>query len=400
VQQIGSKAFANCSSLQTIAYNAVSCNIEQSWLEGCSAFEELNIGNGVQVIPRYSFFNCVGLNSVVLPETITTIGDFAFKGCSGLTAINIPNTVTSIGNKAFFDCQGLTSVILPASLNTMGTFAFGNCSRLTSVYYQAEQLESGSLPFDGCPSLATVYIDPCVRVIGSEVFRNCQTVHFIVALGDAPAVLEVNAFADIANNSVLMVPCGKQVTYFSSWNMFPYNSIIEDCSTYGINVGTIGNGGSVSSSVAEARMGQEVQLTITPDPGMNLSTLKVCNASDPTQIIPIAFMGKADSFYKFTMPSFEVVVLAAFASNTAVEDNLEKLFPVIVYPNPTKDVIKIKAENIHQITISNMLGQIIYVGRVDGSEVDYNFSGEESGIYLVSVETNRGVSVKKVLVSR
>jgi hypothetical protein len=400
VQHIGAKAFAYCSSLKTIFYNAINCNITTTWLEGCTSFDELIIGNNVQSIPSNSFTDCEGLINVILPESLTNVGAYAFKGCSGLASINIPGTVESIGNNAFSDCQNLTSIIIPKSLTSLGTFAFSNCSRLTNIYYQVEQgLESGTSPFNNCPNLATIHIDPCVLEIGSDVFRGCLTVHFIVALGETPAILDAGVFEDIKESAIVMVSCGNKINYYSNWNMFAFNNIIEDCGRYGINLGTVDNGGSISTSVTEAQMGEEIQLTVTPNPGMGLASLKVCNASDPSQIIPVSPAGKESSTYKFTMPPFEVVVMATFTANTSVNENIVDIIPISVYPNPTAGFVKIEAENIKHITISNILGQILYSAKANGNGFSYDFNGHEAGVYFIRIETKNGVITKRVVVS-
>ena len=236
--------------------------------------------------------------------------------------------------------------------------------------------------------------------IGSEVFRDCLTVHFIVALGETPAVLDAGAFEDIKESAIVMVSCGNKINYYSNWNMFAFNNIIEDCGRYGINVGAVGNGGSISASVTEAQMGEEVQLTVMPNPGMGLVSLKVCNASDPSQIIPVSPTGKAASTYKFTMPPFEVVVMATFAVNTSVNENIAVTISASVYPNPTTGYVNVEAQNISHITISNILGQVIYNGKASGNEFTYDFSGYEAGIYLIRIETTDGVATKRVVVTR
>ena len=292
------------------------------------------------------------------------------------------------------------TVVIGKSVKSIESNAFSNCHRLNMVYYNVEKDLVASIDvFENCPNLTTIHIGPEVQEIGSNIFKGCNTVHFVVALGPTPAVLDAGAFSDIVDNSVLMVSCGKRVTYYSVWNMFPFNNIIEDCDTYGINVGAVGSGGTITPSVTEAQMGQEVQITITPNPGMVLVSIKVVNANDPTQIIPISPSGKAASTYSFTMPPFEVVVMATFKSSGASVDENNSV-EVAVYPNPTNGLVKIEAESIKHVSISNMLGQVVFDGKVGGDAFEYDFSGQKAGIYLVRIETANGVAVKKVSVTR
>ena len=138
--------------------------------------------------------------------------------CNSSTAYFVSN--------AFYGYDGTYSVI-PKSVNSIGTDAFGNCARLTTVYYNAENA-TGSSGFSNCHNLTTIHIGADVREI-HPVFGGCSSVHLVVALGHTPAVLESNALTDIAENSILMVSCGKKLTYFSVWNMFDFNNIMEDC---------------------------------------------------------------------------------------------------------------------------------------------------------------------------
>ena len=222
--------------------------------------------------------------------------------------------------------------------------------------------------------------------------------HLVVALGPTPAVLQSNALTDIAENSILMVSCGKRMTYFSVWNMFEFNNIMEDCNTYPVSMGNVGAGGSISASTTNAQMGEVVDLTVSPNAGMMLSSISVFNASDPTQTIPVMPVGKATSMYRFVMPPFGVSVTATFVAGTSVGENGS--VPASVYPNPTNGQIKIEAESLKYITISNMLGQTIYEGKAYGDRFEYDFGKHGAGIYLVRIETGEGVATKRVVVTR
>ena len=69
-----------------------------------------------------------------------------------------------------------------------------------------------------------------------------------------------------------------------------------------------------------------------------------------------------------------------------------------VYPNPTKGVVKIEAENINSISIFNSLGQMIFENAVSGDAFEYDFSGNEAGVYFIKIETINGVDTKRVTV--
>lgn len=69
-----------------------------------------------------------------------------------------------------------------------------------------------------------------------------------------------------------------------------------------------------------------------------------------------------------------------------------------VYPNPTKGIVKIEAENIQNISIFNVLGEIILKTSVSGDAFEYDFSKHEAGLYFIKVETAKGVNTEQVTV--
>ena len=60
-------------------------------------------------------------------------------------------------------------------------------------------------------------------------------------------------------------------------------------------------------------------------------------------------------------------------------------------------MVKIEAENMRNISIFNAMGQQIFNGKVSGGSFDYNFNGA-TGMYLIKVETEKGVETKRVVV--
>lgn len=443
VISIGSEAFVGCTSLSEINFNVQNgpLTIGREAFSGCTNLTSIIIPDFVTNIGKSAFMNCTSLASATIGNSVTSIGNEAFVGCTGLREVNfdaqncslnaasvwqdchdimlnigdnvtglmgcpawsvisIDDAVETVNPNVFSGCDNLTTIIIGKSVKSIGSMAFANNPRLNMVYYNVEKdLESATNVFDNCPNLTTIHIGPDVQEIGSKIFKGCNTVHFVVALGPTPALLDAGAFSDIVDNSMLMVSCGKRVTYYSVWNMFPFNNIIEDCNEYLISIGVVGTGGNITSSVTNAQMGQTIIITITPNPGMTISSISVVNANDPTQIIPITPMGKLAYNYSFVMPPFEVVVMATFTTtNTSIEENATASISTSVYPNPTTGFVKVEAEGIRHITISNMLGQIIYEGKATGDEFEYDFGKHGKGLYLIRIETTSGVSVKKVLV--
>ena len=83
---------------------------------------------------------------------------------------------------------------------------------------------------------------------------------------------------------------------------------------------------------------------------------------------------------------------------TKIDENGVK--GVMTYPNPTKDMLNITAENMKRITINNVLGQVVYDREVNSDNEIINMSQYEAGIYMVRIATENGVAVKRISVAK
>ncbi len=69
-----------------------------------------------------------------------------------------------------------------------------------------------------------------------------------------------------------------------------------------------------------------------------------------------------------------------------------------VYPNPASDFVNINSETvISNIKVFSNLGQLVL--DVDVLENDYkvNMSGFENGVYLIKIETEKGITIKRII---
>jgi hypothetical protein len=90
-------------------------------------------GEGVITVGSFAFYNRTSLQTVSFPA-LKTVEDSAFLGCTALTSnITIANT-GSIGDAAFADCSSLISLTIGNSV-TIGEVAFYGCSGLRSVTF-------------------------------------------------------------------------------------------------------------------------------------------------------------------------------------------------------------------------------------------------------------------------
>ena len=71
---------------------------------------------------------------------------------------------------------------------------------------------------------------------------------------------------------------------------------------------------------------------------------------------------------------------------------------VEVYPNPAKDLLTIKAENLTNVMIYNTVGQKVLEQRLDANELTINTDGFEPGIYLIRITADGNEITRKVSV--
>ena len=72
---------------------------------------------------------------------------------------------------------------------------------------------------------------------------------------------------------------------------------------------------------------------------------------------------------------------------------------LMVYPNPTKDVLNINAEAMTHVSIINTLGQTIYDQTVDTDDVVLDMTQFEAGVYMLRITTENGVATQRIMVN-
>ena len=83
-------------------------------------------------------------------------------------------------------------------------------------------------------------------------------------------------------------------------------------------------------------------------------------------------------------------LLSIGGSGVAVEE-IETVETVNVFPNPVKDILTVKGENMKQVVIYNAMGQIVETINTVEDEVKVNVSALQNGMYFINVIDNNGV---------
>lgn len=122
IEEIGSSAFYNCSSLKTISGASVEVLRSKTFMN-CSALESSFDFPKLRIIEYRPFANCTSLKNVVLPSGVVGIyGDEyggAFDGCTSLESITIPSTIVKIGNASEWEDENTKIFVGCTSLKTI-----------------------------------------------------------------------------------------------------------------------------------------------------------------------------------------------------------------------------------------------------------------------------------------
>ena len=80
------------------------------------------------------------------------------------------------------------------------------------------------------------------------------------------------------------------------------------------------------------------------------------------------------------------------------DDVIENEANVALFPNPTKGNVTIQAKDMNRITVVSVLGQVVFDTELDQDEYILNMAQFNTGMYMVRIYTDGGVTVKRVTV--
>jgi hypothetical protein len=126
---------------------------------------------------------------------------------------------------------------------------------------------------------------------------------------------------------------------------------------------------------------------------VNTPSISHYECDDPVDV-PGLYFYRISAFYQNECQSDYINAEVVIHDYTGVGEDLAN--NVSVYPNPTSGMVNIKAEAMQQITVVNMMGQIVMTQNVDADEVTIDMSMFQSGMYLVNIITEKG-NIAKVL---
>ena len=140
--------------------------------ENCTSLQSVTINNAIYSIGSEAFAGCTNLETVIFEagSDVHYINNEAFLGCTKLATIELPSCVTNIGNDVFKNCTALTSFTIPHDITSMGC-AFAGCSNIAAIYYAGTVEEWNTRPiykytgwFDGISATVLTCTDGTIPI--------------------------------------------------------------------------------------------------------------------------------------------------------------------------------------------------------------------------------------------
>ncbi len=213
----------------------------------------------------------------------------------------------------------------------------------------------------------------------------------ILGYGGSGKYMLVNGFGQTTNPTKVVwkqtVPVTPNTEYVFSCQVVNLTKSI-----YGINL----NPSILRLTINGATVGSDITLEQNNNWLEWLVAWSNENATEAEIAIYDVYNGDSNLGDDFGLDHLILETQATYNVNDLFADALD----IAVYPNPTNGPVKIEAEDLRRITVSNALGQVLYEGKTDGDRFAYDFSQHGEGVYLIRVETASTVVTKRVAVTR
>ncbi len=246
VSSIEKGAFASCTALQQLNYNAKSATVAADAFTG-TFIKNINFGENVEIIPSNLCSSNSAMTELNIPAKVTKIEAGAFTGCYNLKTVNF-NAVscTTIAEDVFDYCHRLENIVLgsgvkhipanlyshysakniveltiPEQVTSIESKAFSHCANLTTLNYNAVSCNIGEAAFVGCDKLVSIILGEKVTAIPSHLYQG-NTVITEIELPENIIRVDDGAFAGCSEllnikASDNLVSVGADVLKNSKW---------------------------------------------------------------------------------------------------------------------------------------------------------------------------------------
>ena len=205
---IENNAFSNDTEIRLIEF-AGAVNLERIGsfaFSGCTNVKgEIKIPSNVVTIEVAAFQNCSSLNSVIYNAACGYVPNQCFKGCTSLSSVTLNDSVNSIGNYAFADCVSLQKITIPKTVNSISNSAFSGDSDIVICCYRgsyAEQFaKENGLEYDILdPLIGDVNGDEEITIMDATIIQKKS-----LGIATADVVSNYDVAADVSKDGFVNI---------------------------------------------------------------------------------------------------------------------------------------------------------------------------------------------------
>lgn len=228
VTNIGTNAFYDCFSLNSITLSNVVTRVGTTAFYNCISLTNVIIPNSVISVGTGAFQNCHSLNRILIPNSITNIENSIFDSCYSLDNIILPNSVTIINPYAFAYCYSLQSIIIPDGVTEISTYVFSRCYSLNNIVLPDSVTVIGNGAFAYCYSLTNIILPNSITQIKDYAFQDCYSLikYDFSSHTSVPSISNVNVFTNINAITKIIVPDNLYDEWIATSRWIDYSSYI------------------------------------------------------------------------------------------------------------------------------------------------------------------------------
>ena len=204
------------------------------WYTSRASIKKICISEGVTSVGSRAFYNCTQLESATLPTTLSEIGSYAFSGCTDFKDISLPDNLSQIGNRAFYNCQNITKLIIPDGIAVLKNSTFAKCSSLSEIKLGNGVYELEDSVFEACGALSEILLGENIEFFGEDIFASCSENLTLIAYHNTPAAeyclvqpynYVIKCVASFYSDSELLF---KNEYLLGSNLIFPENTVVKE----------------------------------------------------------------------------------------------------------------------------------------------------------------------------
>lgn len=193
-----------------------------------NAIYRIELGSNVTTLDSYGFARLHSLKVLTTSKNITSVKQQALVYCSFLEFYLYPSVATA-ASSSFYECRALKRALFSKtttstssslfnycySLEKITTYnialkssAFANCYNLKKVVCNNTETLLQSSLFNNCRSLAYYKVESTTTRVRGAVFAGCLSLKLVdfTSLSAVPTLDNVNAFSDIPDDYIILVP--------------------------------------------------------------------------------------------------------------------------------------------------------------------------------------------------